>query len=146
MTPSAEHHPPRQRTGSRARAVTVGALAVGAAGIAVLWAAGVEFPVAVPPGIVILLLGAVFVALARAPWAPAVGSALGLFVTVGFLVSPTGLDNLTGGHGATIAAGQAVQLVGVVTATIAGVIGTRTERARHRAGAGPDPRGQPSRR
>ena len=53
----------------------------------------VEFPVYPPPGIIILLAGAGFVALARWPWAPAVGALLGLFVTVGFLISPTGWSN-----------------------------------------------------
>jgi hypothetical protein len=47
----------------RPRPVTVVGLVVGAVGIAILWAAGVEFPIYPPPGI------------------------LGLFVTVGFLVS-----------------------------------------------------------
>jgi len=55
-----------QRTLSGEQAVTVAGLVVGAAGIAILWAAGVEFPVAIPPGLVILLVGALFVALA--PW------------------------------------------------------------------------------
>jgi hypothetical protein len=55
-----------QRTLSGERAVTVVGLVVGAAGIAVLWASGVEFPLAFPPGLVILLVGALFVGLA--PW------------------------------------------------------------------------------
>ena len=108
------------------RAATVAALGVGAAGIGLLWAGGVEFPVAVPPGIVILLAGAVFVALAPWRWAPAVGAVLGAFVTVGFLISPTGVPNLTGDAGTTVMVGQAVQLVGVVGAAVAGVLATRT--------------------
>jgi hypothetical protein len=108
-----------------ARVATVTGLVVGAAGIALLWAGGVEFPVAVPPGIVILLAGAVFVGLARWPWAPAVGVLLGAFVFVGFLVSPTGMPNLTGDSGATVAVGQAVQVAGVLGAMIAGALATR---------------------
>ena len=54
------------RTSSGGRAVTLAGLVIGAAGIAVLWASGVEFPVAIPPGLVILLVGALFVGLA--PW------------------------------------------------------------------------------
>jgi len=73
-----------QRTLSGPRAVTVVGLVVGAVGIAILWAAGVEFPIYPPPGIIILLAGAIFVSLAPWPWAPAVGAFLGLFVTVGF--------------------------------------------------------------
>ena len=76
-----------QRSLSGLRAVTVVGLVVGAVGIAILWAAGVKFPIYPPPGIIILLAGAIFVSLAPWPWAPAVGAFLGLFVTVGFLVS-----------------------------------------------------------
>jgi YCII-related domain len=68
------------------RAATIVGLGVGAVGIAILWAAGVEFPVYPPPGIVILIAGTAFVTLARWAWAPAVGAFLGLFVAVGFLI------------------------------------------------------------
>jgi hypothetical protein len=95
--------------------------------------------VAVPPGIVILLAGAVFVTLARWWWAPAVGAFLGLFVTVGFAISPTGWDNLTGQHGASVAAGQAIQLAGVLTAVVAGSVATR---AGYRRRPSPAPNGQ----
>jgi hypothetical protein len=108
-----------------ARSYVIGGLIVGAAGIGVLWAAGVEFPVAVPPGIVILLIGALFVGLAPWRWSPSVGALLGLFVAVGFAISPTGWDNLVGRAGANVAIGQAIQLIGVLTAVVAGVIATR---------------------
>lgn len=110
---------------SGARAVTVAGLVVGAIGIAILWASGVEFPFAIPPGIVILLAGALFVGLASWRWTPAVGAFLGLFVTVGFLISPTGLSNLSGEAGLSVAIGQGIQLAGVLTALVAGVIATR---------------------
>ncbi len=83
------------------RAMTVASLVVGAAGIAVLWASGVEFPVAIPPGLVILLVGALFVGLAPWRWAPGVGAFMGLFVTLGFLVSG-GIPNLVGADGTTL--------------------------------------------
>lgn len=114
-----------QTSWSGARVATVLGLVVGAVGIAILWASGVEFPFAIPPGLVILLTGAVFVALASRPWAPAVGAFLGLFVTVGFLISATGLTNLFGRDGTTVAIGQGIQLAGVLTALIAGVMATR---------------------
>lgn len=114
-----------QRSWSGARVATVLGLVVGAVGIAILWASGVEFPLAIPPGLVILLTGSLFVALASWPWAPAVGAFLGLFVTVGFLISPTGLTNLFGQEGASVAIGQGIQLTGVLTALIAGVMATR---------------------
>ena len=124
------------------RKVTVGGLVLGAAGIAVLWAAGVEFPVAVPPGIVILLAGAVFVSVARWRWAPAAGVFLGLFVAVGWAISPTGWPNLTGRHGASVAAGQAIQLAGVLIAVVAGLAALR----RPGSSARPAPRTPPAER
>jgi NhaP-type Na+/H+ or K+/H+ antiporter len=75
----------------------------------------------------------VFVALARRAWAPAVGAFLGLFVTVGFLISPTGMSNLTGEAGTGVAIGQAIQVVGVLTALVAGVVATRANYRRSRS-------------
>ena len=106
------------------RAATVAGLVVGASGIAVLWASGVEFPIYPPPGIVILLAGAIFVGLAQWPWTPAVGAFLGLFVTVGFVASG-GPPNLFGRDGTSVAIGTWIQLTGVLTALIAGVTATR---------------------
>jgi hypothetical protein len=127
-----------QRTLSGERAVTVAGLVVGAAGIAVLWASGVAFPVAIPPGLVILLAGALFVALAPWRWATGVGAFLGLFVTCGFLISG-GIPNLLGDDGSTFFGtpnpvdrdtlgtiiGTWLQTVGAFTALIAAVIATR---------------------
>ena len=83
---------------------------------------------AVLPGLVILLARALLVTLVRRPWTAAVGALLGLFVLVGFLLSPTGTDNLAGQEGVPVAAGQAVQLLGVTTALVAGVLAFRSER------------------
>jgi hypothetical protein len=113
-----------QRTLSGPRAATVAGLLVGAVGIAILWASGVEFPIYPPPGIIILLAGAIFVSLAPWPWAPAVGAFMGLFVTVGFVASG-GLPNLFGRDGTSVAIGTWIQMTGVLTALIAGVIATR---------------------
>ncbi|RQW85636.1 hypothetical protein [Micromonospora globispora] len=115
-----------------ARTITVLGLVVGAIGIGVLWAAGVEFPVAIPPGIVILLAGALLVGLTRCWWwSPGVGAFLGVFVAVGWAISPTGWGNLTGRAGGAVALGQAIQLIGVLTALVAGVTATvRQRRAR----------------
>ena len=113
-----------QRTLSGPWAVTVVGLVVGAVGIAILWAAGVEFPIYPPPGIIILLAGAVFVSLAPWPWAPAVGAFLGLFVTVGFLLSG-GPPNLVGREGTIVAIGTWIQMLGVLTALVTGVMATR---------------------
>ena len=127
-----------RRALSGERAVTVAGLVVGAAGIAVLWASGVEFPVAIPPGLVILLAGALFVGVAPWRWATGVGAFLGLFVTCGFLISG-GIPNLVGADGSTFfgtpnpvnrdtlgtVIGTWVQTIGALTALIAGVIATR---------------------
>jgi MFS superfamily sulfate permease-like transporter len=52
----------------RPRAATMAGLVVGALGIAILWALGVEFPFYPPPGIIVLVVGTVFVALGRWSW------------------------------------------------------------------------------
>ena len=106
-------------------------LLVGAAGIALLWAGGVDFPVAVPPGIVILVAGAAVVAGVPRPWSAWLGCALGVFVVTGFLVAGLvgdGFDYLLGREGTLVAVGQAVQLVGVVTAAVSGFLLARSGR------------------
>jgi hypothetical protein len=120
------------------RGLTVTGLVVGAAGIAILWAAGIDFPVAVPPGLVILLSGALIVAFLRKAWTPGLGALLGLFVIVGFLISPDGFSNLFGQRGAAVAFGQAVQLIGVLLASAMGLLATwqaygATRKSGHRA-------------
>jgi hypothetical protein len=111
------------------RGLTVWGLVAGAIGIAMLWASGVAFPFYPPPGLLILTTGAVFVALARWPWAPGVGAFLGLFVIVGFVassvVSGEGIGNLTGDAGVGGAIGTVIQLVGVVVALVAGAMATQ---------------------
>jgi hypothetical protein len=104
------------------RTTLVASLLVGALGIALLWAGGVDFPIAVPPGIVILVVGAVVVATVRARWAAALGCFLGVFVLVGFLVSGQGFDNLAGDEGALPAIGQAVEVLGVLVAAVTGAL------------------------
>jgi hypothetical protein len=113
------------------RGLTITGLLAGAVGIAILWASGVEFPVYPPPGLLILAAGAVFVALAKWSWAPAVGVALGLFVVGGFILSSVssgeGTGNLVGDAGVGGSVGTVIQLAGVLTAVVAGMIATRHE-------------------
>jgi hypothetical protein len=107
----------------QSRILLVSGLLVGALGIAILWASGVDFPVAVPPGLVILVAGAGVVLAFRSRWADAVGCVLGLFVLVGFVLSGIngeGFDNLLGDNGADVALGQVVQLLGVLVAAVSG--------------------------
>ena len=107
---------------------------VGAAGIAILWATGQVFPFYPPPGILILLVGALIVSLTSRRWTPAVGAALGLFVAAGFLVSGLaggdGFANISGVHGSGRAIGQATQLIGVITALVAGTLQTKANYSR----------------
>lgn len=134
------------RSMSGIRALTIGGLVTAAIGIAILWALGVEFPVAIPPGgarteasarseIVFLLVCTVFVVLAPWRWTPLLGAFLGLVFTIGFLASPSGVGNLFGGAGAIAALGQAVELLGVLTALVAGVLATRSN---YRTGPKPE--------
>ncbi|MGH8945756.1 MAG: hypothetical protein ACRDVL_06390 [Acidimicrobiia bacterium] len=95
-----------------------------------MWASGVEFPFYPPPGIIILLAGALFVGLAPCRWASGVGAFLGLFVTV----SPTGISNLAGEAGTNVTICQGIQVIGVVTALLAGVIATRSNSTHPPAG------------
>ncbi|TWP47048.1 hypothetical protein FKR81_33930 [Lentzea tibetensis] len=56
---------------------------------------------------------------------PALGAFLGLFVIVGFLISPDGIPNFVGDHGTGVAVGSWLQIAGVTTALVAGVLATR---------------------
>jgi hypothetical protein len=113
------------------RGLTIVGLVGGAIGIAMLWASGVEFPVYPPPGMLILGTGAVFVAMAKWPWAPGVGAFLGLFVIAGFVVSSvvsgTGTGILAGSAGIGGTLGSVIQLIGVGTALVAGAFAVRQE-------------------
>lgn len=109
---------------SATRLVTIAGLVIGAIGIAILWLSGVAFPFYPPPGIIILLVGALLVGLAPWRWIPIIGTLLGLFVFVGFLISPSGRSNLLGQAGISVAIGQGIQVLGVLTAIIAGSLAT----------------------
>jgi hypothetical protein len=112
------------RTGNllSTRTSAVAGLLSGALGIALLWAGGVEFPVAVPPGLVILVVGAAVVTAFRTRWSAALACLLGGFILVGFVVSPTGFDNLTGDLGFVVACGQAIEVAGVAVAAVSGAL------------------------
>jgi len=101
--------------------ITVVGLLAGAAGIGGLWASGIVFPFYPPPGMLILTAGAILVAVLRLRWMPLLGTALGLFMVVGFLLSDGGMDNLTGGAGIGASISTVVQMLGVITAAVAGV-------------------------
>jgi hypothetical protein len=104
------------------RTSAVAGLLLGALGIAVLWAGGVDFPVVVPPGLVILVVGAAVVTAFRTRWSAALACLLGMFILVGFVVSPSGFDNITGDLGFVVACGQAIEVVGVAVAAVSGAL------------------------
>jgi len=121
------------------RAAPVVGLLVGALGISILWWSGIAFPIYPPPGIIILLAGTLFVGLAPWQWAPGIGAFLGLFVIVGFLISPTGIPYLLGQHGPAVQIGTLIEITGVLTALIAGLIGTQANYRTSRTDEAPDP-------
>ena len=141
-----------QRAWGGPRVVTLSGLVVGAIGIAILWGAGVPFPFYPPPGLVILLVGALGVGLAPWRWGPGAGAFLGLFVLAGFLISG-GLPNLVGGDGNSVLGtpnpvdrdttgtlvGTWVQLLGASAALLAGVVATRDNYRRPADVRGRDP-------
>lgn len=78
-----------------------------------------DFPT-VPPGPVVLIAAAAFVALAvRWWWSPFVGVGVALMIAIGGLVSGGVASNLTGSVGPAIGAG--VMLFGLVATVVAGV-------------------------
>ncbi|MFB9658469.1 hypothetical protein ACFQS3_19715 [Glycomyces mayteni] len=121
---------------TRPETAAVAGLLASASGIAVLWAAGIEFPVYPPPGIVLLGTGAVAFAAVRTRvrWAFALPIVLGAFIQAGFMIEGftggVGFANLAGDAGTAAQIGQAVQQLGAVTAIVGGVLTLRARTAR----------------
>lgn len=113
---------------TRARALTtaITGLVTIATGIAILWAAGIEFPVYPPPGIVIFLAGATALAVVRRwRWAPVLGVVLSLFFLGGFVLSGAGIDNLAGDEGTVPTIGQAISVLGALITLVASALALR---------------------
>ncbi|MEU6246575.1 hypothetical protein [Glycomyces sp. NPDC047010] len=121
---------------TRTETIAVAGLLASASGIAVLWAAGIEFPVYPPPGIVLLVSGAVaFAAMrTRVRWSFVVPIVLGAFIQAGFMIEGLnggiGFANLAGDAGTAAQIGQIVQQLGAVTAIVGGVLTLRARMAR----------------
>jgi hypothetical protein len=111
-----------QRRSQQLRLALVAALTFGAFGIALLWVGGVDFPVAIPPGMVILGVGAILVAAVRRRWTAWLGCGLGLFVLGGFLLSGNGFDIIGGSEGTIAAIGQTIEVLGVLVASVTGAL------------------------
>jgi len=109
--------------------LTIGALGAAVVGILLQISAGVDFPT-IPPGLVILLVAAGFVAVAPWRWAPLVGAAVGLSQFAGLFLADQG-GRLVDSSPLGGFAGIWIQLVAVALAMIAGVVaGIRSYRGR----------------
>ena len=101
--------------------LVVAGLVTSATCIAVLREGG-QSPLPVPPGVILLLLIAVFVAVAPWRWAPGAGAFIGLYAALGFAVNGR-FSDLTGHDGVGLAIGRGIQVIGLGTAVIAGTRG-----------------------
>jgi hypothetical protein len=126
-----------KQTWTRPEIVAVIGLLASASGIAVLWAAGIEFPFYPPPGMLIMSTGALAFTLMRPRlrYAALVPALLGLSGVVGFVMEAIvgggiGLANLTGDAGTAPIFGQALQQLGVIVAGVAGVVAIRSRASR----------------
>ena len=102
--------------------LTVAALLVAAAGFLIQIVSGIEVPT-VPPGLVILLAAAAMVALLPWRWMPIVGTAVGLFLFVGFFASGT-VGNLLNLSRLGVFIGSWIQFLAVIAAALAGIVAT----------------------
>jgi hypothetical protein len=115
-----------------------------AAGIIMQIASGSDLYPTIPPGAIILLAGAALVALGPWRWTPVVGVVVRLFLLVGAVlaavVSGELVDQLTDPGEVGIFAGDILQLLGVITALVAGILGLR-QSSRTRTGDRHEQRG-----
>jgi hypothetical protein len=111
----------RVRTqGSRTKAVHVVGLVVAAAGVLIEYLTGVPgFPL-VPPGPIILLVGAAVVAFVRWRWIVALGVLLALFISVGAVASGVTAAVLAAPSVVGQFLGALVQVFGLLVAVVAG--------------------------
>jgi hypothetical protein len=119
---------------SAAGKLNVTGMVVAAAGIIIQIASGSDLYPTIPPGPIVLLAGAALVALGPWRWTPVVGVVVPLFLLVGAaiaaVVSGEFVDQLTDPGEVGIFAGDVLQLLGVITALVAGIValgqGSRT--------------------
>jgi hypothetical protein len=124
---------------SAAGKLNVAGMVTAAAAIIIQIASGSDLYPTIPPGPIILLAGAGLVALGPWRWTPIVGVVVPLFLLVGAVVAAVNsgefVDQLTspGQVGIGIFAGDVMQLLGVITALVAGSVALR-QRARAQTG------------
>jgi len=109
--------------------LNVAGMVVAAAGIVVQIVSGSDLFPTIPPGPIILLAGAALVALGPWRWTPVVGVVVPLFVVVGGIiaafVSGSFVDQLTDPGEVGVFAGSWVQVLGEITALVAGIVASR---------------------
>ena len=131
---------------SAAGKLNVAGMVTAAAAIIIQIASGSDLYPTIPPGPIILLAGAALVALGPWRWTPIVGVVVPLFLLVGAVVAAVNsgefVDQLTslGQVGIGIFAGDVIQLLGVITALVAGSVALR-QSARTQTGDGHELRG-----
>jgi hypothetical protein len=141
-----QESPSKRPTLSAAGKLNVAGMVTAAAGIIIQIASGSELYPTIPPGPIILLAGAALVALGPWRWTPIVGVVVPLFLFVGAVVAAVNsgafVDQLAnpGQVGIGIFAGDVIQLLGVITALVAGIVAL-SQRSRTRTGDRHDLRG-----
>jgi hypothetical protein len=102
--------------------LTVAALLVAAAGFVIQIVSGVAVPT-IPPGLVIMLVAAGLVAFLPWRWTPVVGTAVGLFLFVGFFASGA-VGNLLDLSRLGVFIGAWIQFLAVIVTAVAGIVAT----------------------
>lgn len=108
-----------ERALSGASRVVVLGLVVGAVGVVIQIASGVDYP-AVPPGLFILLVPAGLVALGRWRWAPILAVVAALFIAAGYFLSGTVVRLLDPGEPGVFF-GLWLQFIAAIVTVIAGI-------------------------
>jgi hypothetical protein len=119
----------KRPTMSAAGKLNVTGMVAAAAGIIIQIASGSELYPTIPPGPIILLAGAALVALGPWRWTPVAGVLVPLFLLVGAGIAAVAsgefVDQLADPGQVGIFAGDVLQLLGVVTALVAGIVALR---------------------
>ncbi len=103
------------------RWTSVGGLLTAAVGIGIVWASGHEFRTVIPPGIIVLPIIAVVVAVVRWDWMPVIAAFVALYIATGILAND-GSIALVGQRGSGVAVGRWVQLIGLLIAMVSGAV------------------------
>ena len=119
----------KRPTLSAAGKLNVIGMVAAAAGIIMQIASGSDLYPTIPPGPIILLAGAALVALGPWRWTPVVGVVVPLFLLIGAVIAAVAsgefVDQLTDPGEVGIFAGDVLQLLGVITALVAGLVALR---------------------